>query len=79
MKNKIPATSVTYGFNEQGDIINAGVQFQSYNSQHNYNAKVTLTDADLEDGQTIENLGVKGLEEVSRQKLSEWILVEKNS
>lgn len=74
MENKIPATSVTYGFNQEGDIINAGVQFQSFVSQHNFSAKVTLTDSDLEEGQKVETIGVKELQTISRKKLSEWIL-----
>ena len=72
----IKKTALTYNFDGDGNTSSITVSLSDNNGADYLNANMSVVAADLEDGQTLDDLGAKDITKIARAKLAKATAVD---
>lgn len=67
---EIKKTALTYNFDNDGNTTSIAVSLSGNDGADYLNANMSVVAADLEEGQTLDDLGAKDITEIARAKLA---------
>lgn len=71
---EIKMTGLTYQIDEQtGETKTIEVKYQKYEGSNQFNAQVTITPTDLEEGVKLDDLSRPQFDPIARQKMVAWL------